>query len=127
MENRVVSCQLLVDGGRWCTLAPPQRTSLNPRSTTCNGQWTTTKGFTLVELMVSIAIALLLIIGINQIFGIAQRTVGAGNQLSDAVRANRMFQARLYQDFRSMVWSGANGADDAPFFIIVGEAQQAWR
>jgi len=79
------------------------------------------RGFTLIELMISIAIALILIVGINQVFSIAQKTAGAGNQLSQDVRDFRMFQGRVAQDARSIV------LNDAPFFIIVGESQPAFR
>src|SRR6266516_6162584 len=71
-----------------------------------------TVGFTLLELMISIALVLILILGINQVFKIASDTVNAGQSLSRADRDNRAIQGVLYPDFQSAVVTGA------PCFII---------
>src|SRR5712671_5842877 len=46
-------------------------------------------GFTLVELMVSIALVLLLVLGINAVFTLSARTVGIGQQVSEIQRQFR--------------------------------------
>ncbi len=68
-------------------------------------------GFTLVELMISIALVLILILGVNQVFKMSAQTVGAGQTLSDAGRDIRAAQAVMNSDFRS--WAG-----DSPAMVI---------
>jgi prepilin-type N-terminal cleavage/methylation domain-containing protein len=55
-------------------------------------------GFTLVELLVSIAIALLLILGVNEVFKIGAQTVGAGQAFSSITRDERTAQFSFYTD-----------------------------
>jgi len=59
--------------------------------------------FTLVEVMISIAIALVLILGISQIFSLAQQATGAGNAVLASSEADRGVMPTLTQDFRTMV------------------------
>ena len=80
-------------------------------------------GFTLVEVLISIAIALVLILGISQIFSLAQRTTGAGNAVLGAVDTVRGVQATFAQDFRSIT----NATGDSPGIAIVSYALPAWR
>jgi prepilin-type N-terminal cleavage/methylation domain-containing protein len=77
--------------------------------------------FTLIELMVSIALVLILILGINQVFKIASDTVNAGQSLSTANRSNRGIQGVLYPDFQNAVVTGA------PCFIIRSTYLPAFR
>ena len=51
------------------------------------------RGFTLVEVMVAIAIALALIVGISQIFAMAQQTTGGGTTLVKFNGVQRRFNA----------------------------------
>ena len=78
--------------------------------------------FTLVEVMISIVIALLLVVGISQIFSIAQRTTGAGTQVLAAVETNRGIQATLKDDFLGLV----NG-DDSPGLVIISQSVPTFR
>lgn len=78
-------------------------------------------GFTLIELMVSIAIVLVLILGVNTVFKIASDAVGAGDAYSTASRDNRSVQSVIASDFRSMVVEGA------PFIVITSAVQPAFR
>src|SRR5256885_15318138 len=55
--------------------------------------------FTLVELMVSIALVLLLVLGINAVFTLSARTVGMGQQVSEIQRQFRNAEATLQNDF----------------------------
>ena len=78
-------------------------------------------GFTLIELMVSIALVLILILGINQVFKIASDTVNVGQAMSGAAREDRGIQGTMYPDVQNMVLA------DAPFFIIRSRVQPAFR
>lgn len=60
-------------------------------------------GFTLVEVLISIGIALVLIVGISQIFALAQKTSGAGVSLVSAIESQRSIQNTLVEDMRNMV------------------------
>src|SRR4051812_49259864 len=78
-------------------------------------------GFTLVELMISIALMLLLMIGINLIFSTASKGVGASQALSDGVRNAQAAQAVMYRDFNNAV------IEDAPYMILYSHTQPAFR
>lgn len=56
--------------------------------------------FTLVEVMISMALVLVLMLGVNQIFTTTADVVGHGQALSTVVRDNRAVQSVLYNDFR---------------------------
>jgi prepilin-type N-terminal cleavage/methylation domain-containing protein len=75
------------------------------------------RAFTLIELMISIALVLILIIGINQVFSITSQTVGAGQAHSNIVRDMRAVQQVFVDDFRSY-------ASDGPALII--KCEQMW-
>ena len=79
-------------------------------------------GFTLVEVMISIALALLLMLAISQIFGLAQQTTGGGNAVISAVENDRTVMTTLTDDFRGMV----NGPN-TPGFVIASTAIATWR
>jgi prepilin-type N-terminal cleavage/methylation domain-containing protein len=86
-------------------------------------------GFTLIELMVSIAIALLLILGVNQVFKISSETAGQGQALSTINRDNRAIQNTLVLDFKNLVPvpGGASQTTDGPLFIINSQTMGAFR
>ncbi len=67
--------------------------------------------FSLIELMIAIAMVVLLMLGINTVFKMSSDTVGTGVAISDLTRADRSIQAVLQDDFR-------RSAKDAPLFII---------
>ena len=79
------------------------------------------KAFTLVELLVSIAMVLILILGVNAVFKVASDTVNAGQALSAAVRDGRGVEGVLYTDFRSAVMNGG------PMLLIRSEVVKAFR
>jgi prepilin-type N-terminal cleavage/methylation domain-containing protein len=94
-------------------------------------------GFTLIELMVSIALVLIIVLGVNQVFSITSRTVGAGQALSTAVRDNRSLQYTFFSDLKSAVThdravptSTASALPPlpyrAPFFIIESQPSSAF-
>jgi prepilin-type N-terminal cleavage/methylation domain-containing protein len=88
------------------------------------------RGFTLVELMACVAIGLMLIVGINQVFRIASQTVGAGQALASAVRDYRAVQPVLYADLSAGALPYAtNGTvlDDGPFLLIRSERMTMFR
>ncbi|MDB5332181.1 MAG: hypothetical protein JWP03_3332 [Phycisphaerales bacterium] len=86
-------------------------------------------GFTLIELMVSIAIALLLILGVNQVFKISSETAGQGQALSTINRDNRAIQNTLVLDLKNLipVPGGASQTTDGPLFIINSQTVGAFR
>jgi prepilin-type N-terminal cleavage/methylation domain-containing protein len=99
-------------------LHQPHQTSARPRSHSGN---LVRQAFTLVELLVSIALAVLLIAGVNEVFRLTTRTVSASNALSDVIRDNRGFQGALAADTHAAM------IEDAPFFIIRSERVYAYR
>lgn len=68
-------------------------------------------GFTLTELIISIGLALLLIIGVNQVFRAASDTIGTGHALSTVNRNAQIAHRILSSDVQST-------ARDAPFLAI---------
>src|SRR4051794_13402318 len=68
-------------------------------------------GFTLIELMVSIALALILILGVNQVFKITSDTITATHTLETEVRDHRAIQAVLAEDFKAAV-------QNPPFMVL---------
>src|SRR4051794_34000201 len=70
-------------------------------------------GFTLVELMISIAMVLILLIGVNQIFKMSADTVGSGMATSEGMRNLRAVRTALTNDLTQMTSPSA-----APFLII---------
>jgi hypothetical protein len=79
--------------------------------------------FTLVEVLVSIAIALLLIVGISKIFGLAQQASGMGTTLSRQNDTARTIQSVLSNDFQNMVTDTNVSAG----FVISSYAAAAFR
>src|SRR6266568_2293697 len=67
--------------------------------------------FTIVELMISIAMVVILMVGIHQIFKMTSDTVGMGHSLADNARANRSVQSVFHDDYQRLM-------KDAPLFII---------
>src|SRR3954447_17439365 len=78
--------------------------------------------FTLIELMVSVALVLILVLGINQVFRIASSSVSAGQAFSDNARDNRNVQTILFNDMLHAVIRSA----DCPAFIIRGHRTSAF-
>ncbi len=76
--------------------------------------------FTLIEVMVSIAIVLVLIIGVNQVFKITADTVGTGQALSAKIRDGRAAQAVFTNELSHL-------APDGPFLIINSQTVAAFR
>ena len=64
----------------------------------CDGR----KGFTLIELMISVALSLILILGINAVFSISSQTVGIGMASSQIIRDIRSAKTRIDDDFANL-------------------------
>lgn len=77
-------------------------------------------GFTLIELMVSIALVVLLLAGINAIFKMSSDAVGTGQQLSAMTRDNR--SARVVMEEDAKRW-----ASDGPLFVIMNTTDASGR
>ena len=78
-------------------------------------------GFTLIELMISIALVVVLMLGITKVFSLTSQTAGATNQMSSAMRDARGAQATLYQDFSTAV------SDGSPCMLICSSRVSAFR
>ncbi len=79
------------------------------------------RAFTLVELLVSLALVLVLILGVNAIFKMASDTVNGGLALGAAARDDRAVQGVIFDDFRTAVLT--NG----PMLLIRSERVPAFR
>lgn len=77
--------------------------------------------FTLVEVMISIALVLIIILGVNQVFALTSQVVGAGSVLSTITRDARGAQSVLQRDL------GNAEVTRGPFFIINSQALAAFR
>src|ERR1019366_2708079 len=85
--------------------------------------------FTLVELLVSIAIALLLILGVNTVFKVTAQTVGAGNAILTATRDARTIFQTFLADLNGIdpVPAAGSTSGDGPFFVIRSDHVYAFR
>src|SRR5262245_31726392 len=77
--------------------------------------------FTLVELMISIAMVVILMLGITKVFSLTSQTATATNMVSAGLRDARAAQAELTQDLSTAL------TDDAPFLVIRSVAKPAFR
>lgn len=82
---------------------------------------TRARAFTLVELMVAIALVLVLMVGVSKVFKITTDTVSANQGISDNTRNARAAQAVLARDI------GANASADAPCMLLFSHPQAAFR
>lgn len=82
--------------------------------------WRGRRAFTLVELMVAVALVLVLIIGVNEVFRLTSNTINVGQSLSNATRDQRAVKTTLEEDFKAM-------APDGPCLIITNKAVAAFR
>lgn len=69
------------------------------------------RAFTLAEVMVSMAMVLLIVYGVSQVFKMSSDTVGAQQGLASIIRDHRAAQATMSQDMR-------NCLPDSPLFLI---------
>jgi prepilin-type N-terminal cleavage/methylation domain-containing protein len=76
--------------------------------------------FTLVELLVAIALVLVLMVGVNQVFRTTTATVAANQAVSDNTREARGAQSVFAQDFDSY-------ASDGACMLILNCTQAAYR
>lgn len=105
--------------------------TLRPTTSRCpRGGGRKQAAFTLVELLISIAIVLVLILGINQVFSITSQGVAGGQALSTVIRDNRSAHSVFYDDFRGIVMPAnavGGGFDNGPGMLIRSERQYAYR
>ena len=59
------------------------------------------RGFTLTELLISVALALIVLYGVNKVFSTTATTIGVGNALRTANNTLRAVQGNLDSDFNS--------------------------
>src|SRR5262245_13257688 len=77
--------------------------------------------FTLIELMIAVALMLLLMIGINLIFRMTGQAVSAGQALSENNRAALGGQNTFYRDMTNMA------VEDGPCILLRSRVQPAFR
>lgn len=80
----------------------------------------TARGFTLLEMMVSLALVLVLMLAVTKIFSIASQTVGASQALSAGTRDAKAAQTVFTRDFGAL-------APDAGALTIYSGVQKAFR
>ncbi len=73
--------------------------------------------FTLVELMISIALVVLLILGVNQVFLYTSQAVGSGQAINDAIRNGRSIQQTMGADLANAVPNGLDANSSAGLVI----------
>ena len=78
--------------------------------------------FTLVELMISIAMVLMIIIGVYAVFDAATKTTGAGIATEELTRGQRSLERVFTRDFRAAV-----PADEMPCIQIYSQQVFAYR
>ena len=83
------------------------------------------RAFTLVELMISIALVLLLMLGINQVFKVTGEAVGTNQAISTGLRDARAIQSVLTSDFNA--WATDVPVANSPPVIIRSERVSAFR
>src|SRR5262245_17747256 len=77
-------------------------------------------GFTLVELMVAIALVVILMLGVTKVFTTTQAVVSQNQSISNSTRDARAAQSVMANDF-------AHWASDSPFIFIHNGTQPAFR
>src|SRR4051794_36673580 len=88
------------------------------------------RGFTLIELMVSIALVLILVLGVNQVFKIASSGVPGGQALAGANRYIPPPPAVFTDDLRFARMPanvGSTSRERGPAFVIRSERRYAYR
>ncbi len=70
-------------------------------------------GFTLTELMISIALAILLVVGVNAVFRTTGDTLSAGQKVAEANRNEQSLHTVLSEDMTNLVLP-----EEAPFLLI---------
>jgi hypothetical protein len=100
-------------------LSPGDRPSpiQNPKSEIQNRKCSA--AFTLTEVIISVAIALLVLIGVHRVFSTTAQTIGAGNALTEAIRAHKAAHSVMLTDIHGYdADSGMVPAEEAPFLVI---------
>jgi len=88
------------------------------------------RAFTLVELVVAVAIALVLTIAVGSVFRMTSDTIGAGQALGGVVRDSRAVQTVIASDLSGAVLpygAGASTLEDGPFLLIRSERLTMFR
>jgi type II secretory pathway component PulJ len=80
-------------------------------------------GFTLVELLITIALVIMLVAGINAVFRATTQTIGTGTAIAEAVRLQRGLERTLSSDLERMVPLSR----EMPCLLIYSQAQPAFR
>lgn len=92
-------------------LAAPSAPPLHHSSLIIHRPGFTRPAFTLVELMVSVAMVVLLLFGIHQVFRMSSNTIGTGQAVNAVTREIRATQTVMQEDFRRSL-------KESPLFVI---------
>lgn len=84
------------------------------------------RAFTMVELLVSIGLVVVLILGINAVFKYSTDAVGTGQALTSAIREGRAVQAVFAKDLAAYVPNGS-GSTESACTIITSYAMPMFR
>jgi prepilin-type N-terminal cleavage/methylation domain-containing protein len=84
-----------------------------PVPSPCHARAQSCSAFTLIELMVAIALLVMIMLGINQVFKITGDAVSSGQAVSAMTRDAQAVQTVLAGDFQAMV-----SGNDAPWLMI---------
>jgi len=88
------------------------------------------RGFTLTEIMISLALALILIIGINQVFSISATTISTGAGQLEMMRGHRAAFSTMRTDFEGFQSDASTGivpTTETSFLLIHNEKRLAYR
>jgi type II secretory pathway pseudopilin PulG len=80
-------------------------------------------GFTLVELIISMALMVLVMFGVQTVFSTTQKTVGAAHAMSGIIRDARAAQSVIYGDLQQAVTQ----RDEMPALIIYSRREVGFR
>ncbi|MGF1632606.1 MAG: type II secretion system protein J [Phycisphaerae bacterium] len=86
-------------------------------------------GFTLVEIMIAVALTLVIIAGITSVFSIAGETIGVGQSVSERTRTMQAVASNLQADIVGPDAADATGImpmDFLPFLVISNRVQVAF-
>lgn len=87
----------------------------------------TSSGFTLIELIVAVALLLVIMLGVNQVFRTTSETISTATAVQDGVRSLRGLQSQMFADVLGVDGDPNTGiveAKNLPALVIRAESQR---